>query len=1812
MGNIVTNGNIVLLDPNDVNTSFVGNNAVNAIPQYQDMFIYAELRAVRKGRTVLETSSERGNGGNILKTGMEDFTEVSFLGTDQNKTSPNYNSFTTRYYDGSNGDNIQYEGFGMSSIKIIVNSSFIPQVSIQFIDVRGLAFFNRINSPYRILFDFPPPIFYLTVKGYYGKSIKYKLHLVKYTSEFKAENSNFIIDAQFVAVTFAPLTDVLFRYIVNFPLIPSNTSSTNTAISLNANPNTPPKNTFEMILKLKNLYDEISNELTSLPQTQNYNTKLTQLAQNALTQAMIADYKNKLGEDSNNGDAYLLMVDVSPSDNTTNNFSVNDIVYNSSNQQVSITEKNVIKITTFDEYDAYIKSLAIPSQSLNISKRLYVVYVTGYVVKIPFTGVESKFTNAKSAMDGYKIKLINSYKESGTVNSSIGIDNVNFSNPYDVTTFQFNNQLPSAIYTGIDITNLYVKLYKERISLIDQKAALGDTINGIINNMIMKNLGMMPTIYNIFEILLNDVDTFFRVLRETANAAEKHHNFPDNNKKILNSAPNQYADIKSQANSNHIYAFPLVIDIENVTGGQKQIRVAPTRLSQLLSQPFPELQLINDFVDTFNTQKNYNAQMNAKNQMNDDGTYKWIPISPLDSKLGSDDPSSAYVGPYYGVDTTDGGTAMPINTSSDNRLQQVIKIMLDRFYIISQSSYPSSFYDNNNKKVSAAFVKFFATSEADNLANSITEPKYAAILKENATKYLRDLATFYTFLNTSPMKDHYTFAPNNTPSFPLVGDNPNKTNAYTDKTNPNFQGSIIKDETIILQTFGDDKASTKPVDKFQNDKTKMRGLFGNIFLGRGQQTFYNFTNENLLYVIDQYTVDGKVDLDKVITDKNGVSTTTRFLESKPFGISISGRIKANTKYIAPLLANGNTYFLTNLGAHPTSDTASLSTFDDTINLWIDVLTNHDTKIYDTIINTAAISTYNPKLSALMFLSNYGCTLSPFNQYPNRLNGLLFSIAGVLQVPRYLPAYIGALLIAIEGNDPKFTIETITDFFTTGAGKNLDSMGLFIFADLHDVKYYLSVNDKEIYKAQYVSFMSNLFPSIQNAVEHLYDEVNKITNKTEEKQNLYTFYLDPKSTDEGSGTAYYEILSPMITRTNIINYSELTFSTGTTKVGYTSLQIMTGDSKTKTINDSFFKTFFSELLINLNTKEDDIKKEQAAQQKLKADEDIITQTYYSFKNINDKWLTNPDASSKYSKGYPLNDSVIGGGGTRLIDSFAFVDRAMNPVGNTILNCEHLSEMLEDPNMSIYSVISQLLSLNGWEFFPLQNFMAESNSNQNIKSPNTNGWIDSFKISTNVNALTTPAFVCMYIGGASSYPTGVANGFTDDGITDLGGKEATTDFHTTKPTLNTNSEDGKQETLNAGFPWRTVRAFRVRFGEQNQSMFTDIKIDSKEYPETNESIQILARLAGDNKIQSPIPKGQNLYSLYENRAYKATISGLGNVMIQPTQYFQLENVPLFSGAYIILSVEHTIEPNKMITSFSGTKILRYPIPRVLNAAAILGYDGTDISNPYTSGAGEATKALAQSISQARLDQFNSVYGVDVSHWQGKFNWNLAVNSSKLKTDSSTNNPTIEFALIKASQGEYPDSQVVPNSIGAKAAGLKIGYYHYAEQYKGANINANIIADATAQANFFVSTVNSLTNKSDFPLILDIEDDDENNKKWSLIKPNNNLWINTFISVLKSKGYNNTILYSGKPWLDDHTTGNFNNITLWHSQYPQKPEQTNPVIASAWTKPNPDPTKGNEGWTIWQFTPQGKVKGNQNSENNIDLNMMKRDFFNSPNTA
>ena len=1563
-------GNVHLMDPGMVN---VNQGIINGIPQYQDMHIFAELIAQRKGRTVLAISSQ---GTSVQDNGMNDDVVVNFIGNNQDdkQPNPNYLNFTTNYYDGSSGDRRQLEGFGINSIKVVINSSYIPQVDIEFIDVRGLAFFNQEKSPYRILFDFPPPVFQLTLKGYYGMALEYKLHLVKYTSEFKSENGNFIINAQFVAITFAPLSDVLFRYVVNFPLITQGVSS-------NPSPSQEPKNTYELILKIKSLYAQYDEKKNTTPDTEAYNNIILQLSHNTDVMGVLAGYK------SND----LLKEVIVPVMLVKNNSFVDD------------NSKELTELANLSDYDNYLKTLPSDGLENNLSQRLIIAYLISENVPIDevYNSISIdgqnyvRINKAKKALDTYKkTELI------GRANAVLG----QIIQPNDIPPANdFTSKNPSVsenvtnIFVCIDVTKYYVTLYKQRTDLLKRKTDAMTVINEKINDLVLQNLGMKPTIYNIFKIILNDVDIFFNILRTVSIAAENHHT------KYVDAiiTDNRYRDVKNNIlnNQKHIFSFPLVIKSELVCNQLKETRTVPIELSAKLTEPFPEIKLLIDFIDTFSKQQKITEQLNMRAEQNADGTNKWIPISPVDSKLATANMAS----PYLGVDNSNGGSqTQPINLSTEPRLAQVFNILMERFYILSQSSFADSFYGGG--KGDNAVVNMFSESEAINLSVSITNTEFTNLLSTAAKRYGAEekIDEFYTYLNNN-IKDIYTFTPDQKPYFQIT----NGDYVYTDKTNPSFQGAEIYTGPISTQIEGGGTADS-PIEKFQKE-TNLKFWAKLKNSGPLLQSFYKFTEENVFYIQDTdvegsgITVDGDTKT-RFLTDWSyGISLTPNENyklstidfnnTSSKFGSPNASILGASTPSTGNFTAynridainkinennNGNFGFRL-IGAAPQPKARELQLFSDIVSTWVNQLSHYDDEILVPIISGA--STINDtKLSAIVLMSSFGYALSPFNIYPSDLSQYIFNIPAAVQIPEFLPIYIGSL---IDITTTSQMYKDIYDFFISGSGKNLSSSGAFIFADILDVNRYLSETDKTIFKNRFTAFYGNNgedgtpYSFMILYLRALYDEVKNATkditgsfDRLKAKQKKYEELLN-----SSNGNYFTKLLQPMMTKITLLNFTQLTYKrTMNTPVGYSGVSTTNANTSKKPINDNFFKMFFKRLASDIITQQNKIITQDQENKKLSGDDDILTQCYYSFKNINDKWLTGPlnTQSNDSNAGYPFGETVPSN--TKLIDNFVFVDRAMNPIGDTIINPEILTNMMDNPSVSVFTVLSQILSMNGFEFFPLQNFLKYEKGQ----------WEESFKIDTNISIKTGPTFVCMYIGGGSSYPTGIGtyNQFEDDGITDLSNNKNANDFWTYSAKTSTDgspisagcygvpSEDNQTEK-NKFFPFRQVRAFKVKFGEQNQSMFKDIKIDSKDYPETNESLHILSKLAGDSKLQAPPSKGQNLYNVYENRSYRATISGLGNVMIQPTQYFQLENVPLFNGAYIILSVEHSVEPNRMTTNFSGMKILEYPVPRVMQSSAILGFEGgnTDDTNPALSSANEVTVGVGTAGNPTQA-LFNSMY-------------------------------------------------------------------------------------------------------------------------------------------------------------------------------------------------------------------------------------------------
>lgn len=131
--------------------------------------------------------------------------------------------------------------------------------------------------------------------------------------------------------------------------------------------------------------------------------------------------------------------------------------------------------------------------------------------------------------------------------------------------------------------------------------------------------------------------------------------------------------------------------------------------------------------------------------------------------------------------------------------------------------------------------------------------------------------------------------------------------------------------------------------------------------------------------------------------------------------------------------------------------------------------------------------------------------------------------------------------------------------------------------------------------------------------------------------------------------------------------------------------------------------------------------------------------------------------------------------------------------------------------------------------------------------------------------------------------------------------------------------------AGNVGGNIPSFGIAFGMQNQNYFMDVGVSMNTPNTTDQSIQALFQIVdsqltvADSETEIKVGNiGSNLYRVYANHAYQCTIKMMGCAWIQPLMYFQLMNIPLFRGAYIIHKVTHSMTPNNMITTFVGTKV------------------------------------------------------------------------------------------------------------------------------------------------------------------------------------------------------------------------------------------------------------------------------------------------------
>ena len=235
--------NITLIDPNKL-VDQEGNVKERLVKQ-EDLVIYANLECNVLPRTKLAVGSAMNDSQrtisvgkiNFLNPGNKTFFDTAWSdeltgkdtltgqGVNQPKQTavknPNKSDdyyLTQNLWSNGTPGAVDNGLLGMKSISVSVGTDFLPVIDVELEDVKGRALFEGgNNSPYAAFFQLPYPQFTLTLKGYYGKAVKFPIMLQSFTSKFDSGTHNYNISLKFYGYKYTLLSYVNFGALMAVP-----------------------------------------------------------------------------------------------------------------------------------------------------------------------------------------------------------------------------------------------------------------------------------------------------------------------------------------------------------------------------------------------------------------------------------------------------------------------------------------------------------------------------------------------------------------------------------------------------------------------------------------------------------------------------------------------------------------------------------------------------------------------------------------------------------------------------------------------------------------------------------------------------------------------------------------------------------------------------------------------------------------------------------------------------------------------------------------------------------------------------------------------------------------------------------------------------------------------------------------------------------------------------------------------------------------------------------------------------------------------------------------------------------------------------------------------------------------------------------------------------------------------------------------------------------------------------------------------------------------------------------------------------------
>lgn len=386
------------------------------------------------------------------------------------------------------------ESFGIESISITLNPAYIPQVTINFVDVRGKTLFEQgENSPYSAFFQLPWPTFYLTLKGYYGKAVKYQLIMKSFNASFDPGTGNYAVVCSFVGKISTILADITVQNIINAPYMYPRTYESNPA-SDNETKNT--LITTKGAQTLHEVYQNYKNKGLidkDLPEITLYDLILR-------IQKMEATIEESIKKENLSGlddiVTYEKALDVYRgrifgSGGWKNRYMSKEDL------DIYVNPKN--EVTYYTWAKKYADDESLREEALNKLKK---------IIKDENRKLTNNHTFGSSGVAGY-------YKDAhkyGTLSIPVDISYTDFLwKPYGA-----NEQKQWFAFDELD-GSFDKKLAKIQNNFQEKRTKLEGEVTQVMNSIITgeNGLGFSPSIRNIFAILIAGADTFLRLLNDT-------------------------------------------------------------------------------------------------------------------------------------------------------------------------------------------------------------------------------------------------------------------------------------------------------------------------------------------------------------------------------------------------------------------------------------------------------------------------------------------------------------------------------------------------------------------------------------------------------------------------------------------------------------------------------------------------------------------------------------------------------------------------------------------------------------------------------------------------------------------------------------------------------------------------------------------------------------------------------------------------------------------------------------------------------------------------------------------------------------------------------------------------------------------------------------------------------------------------------------------------------------------------------------------------------------------------------------------------